>query len=437
MTYFDITIQWSVFAAVAIVLMIRHQLTPFHPTTFYLVFHGIVFCVRPTLIWAFNFDSVFYYMQMNPSPEVLRTTLMVSSFALVIFAAAFSTVCTTNKAGGEDNPGPRVTPGMKKAFWMMLVIVAPLGFYSVAKQNLSGVHVRGVYVLTESSGYVNELQQVFVSLVVLFPFVMRWRWFSFIPLLFFIYYRAGEGHARWMMIYPVFFLLLAYLWEQRRMIPPLRLLLPLPLLFFLFANLTHDRWFVQRWIHGDEFVAPLVANENMSFKDRYDTMDFANFDFLAFIVDTIPDKTRGYNYGAQHLQLFTEPIPRALWRGKPFGAPVTLIDWNQFGNTLGITMSVVGDGWISYGWLGVGVNMLLYGVGLALLYNWFVLHQDHVFRGLIALLIFSILVQIFRDGSFVTIAKFLLFTIFPIMLWWLIHHFVFPDSPEDEPEIGE
>jgi oligosaccharide repeat unit polymerase len=164
-------------------------------------------------------------------------------------------------------------------------------------------------------------------------------------------------------------------------------------------------------------------------------MAFAHFDFLAFVVDTIPEKTRGYNYGAQHLQLFTEPIPRALWRGKPFGAPVTLIDWNRFGNTLGITVSVVGDGWISYGWVGVAINMLLYGTVLALLYNWFILHQNHVFRSLIGLLVFSILVQVFRDGSFVTIAKFLLFTMFPILLWWSFHKFLFNDEIEPSDEV--
>jgi hypothetical protein len=434
MTFFDIIAQWGVFAMVVVTLILRRQLTLFHPTTFYLVFHAIVFCVRPTLVWALDFDSVFLYMQFHPSPEVMRSTLMVSSFALVVFCGTFSLVCTSTVVG-ETGENPVITPGMRKAFWAMALLVAPLGFYSVIAQNITGVHVRGVYVLTESSGYINELQQVFVSLVVLFAFVTRWRWFSFIPLLIFIYYRAGQGHARWMMIYPVFFLVLLYLWERRRRLPPLRILLPIPLLFFLFINMTHDRWFVHRWIQGDEFVAPLVENETMTFKDRYDTMDFANFDFLAFVIDTVPEKTRGYNYGAQHLQIFTEPIPRALWRGKPVGAPVTLVDWNRFGNTLGITTSVVGDGWISYGWLGVMVNMLLYGTALALLYNWFVIHQGHIFRGLIALLIFSILVQVFRDGSFVTIAKFLLFTMFPILLWWVIHTVLFPDEIEELDEV--
>jgi hypothetical protein len=241
----------------------------------------------------------------------------------------------------------------------------PIGLYSIQAQNFSGRHVRGVYILTESSGYINDFQQVFVSIVVIVAYVLRWKWYSYIPLALFIYYRAGQGQARWMMVYAVIFMVLIYLWDSRRKLPPVWVLLPVTLMLWMFANLTLDRTFVRRWIQGDELIVPIAEKGDTSFREKYDTMDFANFDYLVFVLDTVPEKTRGYNYGAQHLQLFTEPIPRKLWAGKPIGAPVTLIDWSRFGNTLGITYSVVGDGWISYGWIGVGVNMLLYGVALA------------------------------------------------------------------------
>jgi hypothetical protein len=434
MTLIDIITQWSVFAIVAAVLGIRRQLTLFHPSTYYLLFHCIVFCIRPTLVWAADFDTVFEYMQIRPDPETLRKTLHVSSFALVILAASFSAVCTVTQS--LDIPTrPVISPGARKAFWLMAVIIVPLGIYSIQAQDFSGQHVRGVYILTSSSGYINDLQQVLVSVVVLFAFVMRWRWYSFLPMIAFIYYRAGEGLARWMMIYAVIFTILVYLWDYRRRLPPVWVLLPLTILMFVFANLTLDRSFVRRWIEGDDFVVPISAKADATFKEKYDTMDFANFDYLAFVLGVIPEKTRGYNYGAQHLQLFTEPIPRKLWAGKPAGAPVTLIDWSPYGNTLGITYSVVGDGWISYGWIGVAVNMVLYGIALATLYNWFIVHQGHTYRNLMYLLLTSILVQIFRDGSFVTIAKFLLFTSLPILLWWAFHKFLFNEEFEENPEV--
>lgn len=427
MTAFDITIQWSILAIVAGVLALRRQLTLFHPSTYYLLFHCIVFCIRPTLVWGADFYTVFEYMQLRPDPDTMRMALHVSSFALVVLAAAFSATTTTIQAL-EVPTKPGLSSGSQKAFWLMAAIMVPLGIYSIQAQDFSGRHVRGVYILTGSSGYINDAQQVLVSVVVLFPFVMRWKLYSFLPLLAFIYYRAGQGMARWMMIYAVIFVILVYLWDKRRKTPPVWIIAPIGALLFVFTNLTLDRSFVRRWAQGGDLIAPMTLDSEATFRDKYDTMDFANFDYLVFVLDTVPDKTRGYNYGAQHLQLFTEPIPRKLWAGKPIGAPVTLIDWSRFGNTLGITYSVVGDGWITYGWLGVAVNMVLYGVGLAALYNWFIVHQAHTYRSLIFLLLTSILVQIFRDGSFVTIAKFLLFTSLPILCWWTFHKVLFNDE---------
>jgi hypothetical protein len=79
--------------------------------------------------------------------------------------------------------------------------------------------------------------------------------------------------------------------------------------------------------------------------------------------------------------------------------------------------------------------MLLYGVALAALYNWFIVHQSHAYRSITFLLLVSILVQVFRDGSFVTIAKFLLFTSLPILIWWIFHKLLFNDDIEDSDAV--
>lgn len=421
MSNFDIFAQWSVCLAVAFMLLIRGQLTPFHPTSFYLFFHVVVFCVRPTLVKYADFDTVIDYMRLAPSPGVLSKTLWVSSFALVVFCVSFGSVAAGARPWDSGEP-PTVTPAMRKAFWAMALFMVPAGLYSIYGADMQGHHVGGVYVMTGTSGYVNELQQVFVPFVVLFAFVHRWRWWSFIPLLWFIAYRSMQGHARWMMIYPLIFLILIYLWQNKRRFPPLAFILPLPLVFFLFSTLTHNRYIVLQWWSGEE-VHNKLEDESMSTKEKWDTMDFANYDFLAYILETVPSKTREFNYGVQHLQLFTEPIPRKIWKGKPIGAPLLFCDWTsaRFGNTMGITPSIVGDGWISYAWWGVTINMVFYGVALAALYNWFLLKQTHLFRGLLYLMLTAILVQVFRDGGVVSMAKFLLFTTMPILVWWVLY----------------
>lgn len=424
MSDFDIIAQWTVCVVVTLVLLIRGQLTPFHPTSFYLFFHAVVFCLRPTLVKYADFDTVILYMRLEPSPGTLSKTLWVSSFALVVFCAAFGSVAAGAKPWTLGEP-PKITRGMRISFWVMGVIMAGLGFFSVFGANIQGHHVGGVYVMTGTSGYVNELQQVFVPLVVLFAFVHGWKWWSFAPLLWFIFYRATQGHARWMMIYPLIYLILIYLWQNKRTVPPLKFIVPLPFVLLLFMTLSHNRYIVQQWWSGQE-VENKMESEELSTKEKWDTMDFANYDFLAYIIETVPEKTRSFNYGAQHLQLFTEPIPRKLWPGKPVGAPIEFCDWTskRWGNTLGITPSIVGDGWVNYAWIGVTINMIVYGVALAALYNWFLLHGTHVFRGLLYLMLTSILVQVYRDGGIVSMAKFLLFTTMPILFWWWLYTYV-------------
>lgn len=431
MTITDLLIQWTLFGMVVVALLFRRLLTPFHPTFYYVLFHLIVFCIRPTLVAFADFDTVFNYMGLQTDAELLRTTLWLSSFALVVFSVAFS----AHAAGGtpwDSGEPPSVEPGQIKSFWLMALIIVPAGLYSVFGADVKGYHVGGTYVLTGTSGYLNDLQQVFVSFVVLFAFVHRWRWWSLTPLLVFIYYRLGEGHARWMMIYPVLFGILIYLWQNRRIVPPFWMIAPLPVLFIMFSTMTHDRWYFQRMFEGQETERSAVMDDHLSFKEKWDTMDFANFDYLAFAVAVVPEKTNGYNFGVQHLQLFTEPIPRGLWPGKPVGSPVSLIDASKHGNILGVTFSIVGDGWISYGWLGVTVTMAFYGFVLSLIYNWFLLRHSNLFKGLICLLVFSILVQVFRDGGIVSMARFLLFTSLPIILWWFFDALLPRDREHDE-----
>jgi hypothetical protein len=82
-------------------------------------------------------------------------------------------------------------------------------------------------------------------------------------------------------------------------------------------------------------------------KRRFDTQDYANFDFLSYVVWLVPEKSGAYSYGLQYLQLLTEPIPRILWGGKPVGPPVkTGVDLYAYANFNGLTVSMAGR------WLG-------------------------------------------------------------------------------------
>jgi oligosaccharide repeat unit polymerase len=430
MTGFEIFVQWSVFAAVLFYLWARRQLTIFHPTTVYLAFHALVFCIRPTLVNYLGFDLVWNYTGHFPTGEEMALALYLSSAGLVVFCIAF--VMTSPHPGPAADAGPGAfTASQKKAFWTMAALLAPLGVYSVFAARPEGHHVGGVFVMTGTTGYVNDLQQVLIPITILLIVMCRWRWYSFLPFLIFLYYRAAQGWGRWTIVLTLFALVLFHTWENRKNLPALRFLLPLPLVFVLFSNLGLDRSYFRNLIEGEEPEESVtVLDTSESFASRFDTLDFANFDYLTYIVAVVPERTETYTYGSQYLQLFTEPIPRRFWKNKPAGPPVVFFDLNDYGNFLGLTPSLVGDGWMSGGWIGALLTMALAGWLLGLLYTWFFRNQHSFYCCFTFLIVHAVIVQFFRDGG-ISIAKFLLFCLLPIFVWKLLAKFLFPERQAD------
>jgi oligosaccharide repeat unit polymerase len=165
----------------------------------------------------------------------------------------------------------------------------------------------------------------------------------------------------------------------------------------------------------------MTAQEKI--KQKYDTQEFANFDYLCHVVSCVPDRSGTYTYGSQYLQLFTEPIPRKFWPGKPIGAPIGLVNLNQYGNFNGLTVSLPGDGWMSGGWVGLIITMGLVGALLGRAHRWFWQHSNNNLVALFYLVSLAMLPQWFRDGG-ISIAKFLLWSWLPLLLWlgftWLL-----------------
>ena len=166
-------------------------------------------------------------------------------------------------------------------------------------------------------------------------------------------------------------------------------------------------------------------------QQRLDTQDFANFDYLAAVVSIVPARTGTYSYGSQYLQLFTEPIPRILWKGKPVGAPVSFFSLNQYANFTGLTVSLVGDGWLSGGWIGVVITMVLAGIILGLAHRSFWAKTSLPIPSMLYITFLGISPNWFRDGG-ISVFKFLMFTWLPLLLLpvvvWLLNGRVVPVS---------
>ncbi len=425
---FELLLQWTVFFVVVLSMAARRQLTIFHPTTIYLLFHCIVFCVRPTFVYLFGFDQVWRYIVFWPTDDEMILALYLSSAGLIVFCAAFALTCP--HPGPKDLAPPRdFTLSEKRAFWAMVVLLLPLGIYSIYAADAKGEMINGVFIMTGTSGYLNDLQQVLIPITILVIVMSRWRWYSFIPFLIFLYYRATEGWGRWTIILTIFALILFHSWENRKNFPSFKFLIPLPLIFILFANLGLDRSYVTNLVEGNQEESRDVLDESETFESRFDTLDFANFDYLTYIVAVVPEQSETYTYASQYLQIFTEPIPRRIWKSKPIGPPVSFFNLNDFGNFNGLTPALIGDGWMSGGWIGALMTMAFAGWLLGMLYNWFIRNQENLFHCFTFFIINAVIVQLFRDGG-ISIAKFLLFCLLPIFVWRFFAAFVFPDREE-------
>ena len=411
----------------------------FHPAMLYLVFHGVVFVLRPFLVHCFGFDSVWKYMQLKPDEADLYRTLAVSSLGLVSFVV-FSCAVSRTPVGFDSSKIRCFTETERLALILTTLLLLPLVVYSIqmtAKQGGGAGElvklVPGAIIHTETTGYLMDAQNVTGSLICAWLVVTRFHRFNLVPLGLFIAYRSWCGWNRFSIVLLFLMIVFAYCWQHRKKwVPAWSLAVAVPL-FVLFNLLGHNREFfhAQKADTIDYEEKGVAMSQTEKIRQQLDTQDFANFDYLAAVVTVIPARSGTYTYGLQYLQLFTEPIPRILWKEKPVGAPFGSFNIGQYANFIGLTFSLPGDGWTSGGWLGVFIELGLAGLILraAHLYFW-----KHVNNPKVAIFYISGLAMVpqwYRDGG-ISIAKFLLWAWLPLILWmamsWLLDRRMVPAS---------
>jgi hypothetical protein len=412
-------VVWGVFLA-------SRQASMFHPLTIYLAFHGLVFVGRPFLVHFLGFDTMWIYMGFEPTEQQFVKALEISSFALVVFGC----VCLIVGWSQTDfNPLPTFSRGQVRALAIVTVILSPFIAYSIRSSlsgDVSGARLGGTFVMTGVNGYAAEAQYMTGPLICAWLAVTRFKRQVLLVLLPYVFYRSYAGWSRWTMILLFASIALIYAWIKRMKWPPIWVLLGALPLMLLFNALGQNREYFQQILRGEEYRRPVVhpgAALAEKWRSKYDGPDFANFDFLTFVTAIVPQRTETYTYGSQYLTLFTEPIPRKLWPGKPVGAPVRSFNLNQYGNFIGMTLTLPGDGWMSGGWLGLGITMAMAGGILGLLHRRFWRDSGNNMKALAYLVGLAMLPQWFRDGG-ISIAKFVFWNLSPLILWavvtWLV-----------------
>jgi oligosaccharide repeat unit polymerase len=411
--------QVIVWLAVILVFFISRQASIHHPLWVYLFFHGLVFVVRPILVHFLKFDTEWQYMQFEPDDLQQIHVLAASSLALIVLTISMFAFgwCRTE----FKSPAPKpYTAKQKTALLVVTLILAPLIAYSIRSFMTGGLQVEernNIYVMVGDSGYTVESQFMAGPLICAWLAVKGFRWPALLPVIPYVAYRAYCGTARTTIVLLFLEMVLVYAWYKRlKWVPGWALLCVVPV-FLLFKTMGDNRDFLGQMLRGEEYRRPTSLLSGIEkWKAKYDSPDFSNFDSLAFIMATVPDRTGTYTYGVQYLQLFTEPIPRKLWKGKPTGAPVRSFNLNNYGHFFGLTASCVGDGWVSGGWVGIVVLMTLVGALLGRAHRWFWKHSDSNMVPLFYLVALAMSPQWFRDGG-ISIAKFLFWNLSPLLFW--------------------
>jgi hypothetical protein len=404
------------------VFVASRQASLFHPLTVYLGFHALVFIVRPIEVCFLGFDFGWQYMHFEPSEADLLRTICVTSVGLIVFATVTILVGRTR----VEFPSSAVTPftvDQRRGLIFATLLLGPLVLFSIYRTNTGhfmGEQHNGTYILTGDSGYVVEAQYMFGPLACAWLVVTRFKWWVWIPLTIYIGYRAYTGWMRWTIVLLVFAIAMTYLWQNRKRWFSLGVILALIPMLLLFHWLGRNR---ENFKHFLGFPVTETQEQAMEgvpagerFKIKNDGPDYANFDFLTFVLNVVPHRTGTFSYGAQYLQLFTEPIPRKLWPGKPIGAPVRFFNLNNYGDFVGMTPTVLGDGWMSGGWAGLIITMTVVGTFLGGMHRLFWKHINNNIFCLFYMVGLAMLPQWYRDGG-ISISKFLFWNLSPLFIW--------------------
>jgi hypothetical protein len=395
----------------------------FHPFSIYLAFHGLLFVFRPILAWALDFREIYQIYDFTPSPSDKLTALLVAQLGFAAFAFFCLRKGNVPMVFKLDLSVRRERSALRGIFPLVALICVPIGLYSlvhlytdaslgIAYSDMIRDPRTGTAINTTGNGYLVEAQLMLASTAALIAWLYRFRLLAILPLAAFTVFRAGTG-GRGPFIVALATVALLYLYEKRARLPVLPVLAAMVAAVLLFNLVGTDRGEAIRNLIGSETTRPAASEASTR---PLEGMDFGNLEYLEYLVYAVPQRSGTYGYFLDNFQILTEPIPRAIWKDKPIGAPFENIFLFDYGNPIGMTRSLPGEGWFNLGWAGVVIWCGLWGWCLGFIYRRYVQGPQGAFHTLAYLTFLPILIIAFRDGILVTVFRQGIFYFAPILL---------------------
>lgn len=422
--------EWVLFANLLVYLIVLAYYlrspcaSAFHPATFYAAVHGFVFVVRPLLAWYGDYTKVYKVYRFMPSMDVKITSIGVVALAFCI--VMFSLMYWAPKPVSTVEIPSDIRQRLRRPILTVFAMLGPIALYALLSSWRSRAYDTDTMVTTASGyrintsgvGYLTEAPNMLIPLSLMLAWAFRFRAISLVPFFAFVLLKAGSG-GRGTFVIGAAAMGMLYLYEHRRKWPTPRVMALFATVLVLFATVGADRGYAIRAYFLDDQVARETGGRIAEQRALLDGMDYANLEYTEFMVRTVPNLTHTYGYFLDNLQILTEPIPRALWADKPVGPPIKLWNLMDYGNPMGITISVGGNGWTQLGWAGVVLYSVFVGFCLAKVYNLFLRYR---YAPLVVIGYFGFLagtILYIRDGALLTTFRSQLFNIVPLFLVYL------------------
>jgi oligosaccharide repeat unit polymerase len=419
------------FAALIIGLHVRGFLNIYSGLFLYLAFHFIVFVQRPLIVYAFDLRSEFEFMMYMPTEDIFLKTIFVSDLGLVSFVGAYLAALRFQPIEPSFNY-IALSKAEARSFMVAFVLFGPLILYSfflaLTMRQTYGVEVfqelgqinmivdpaTGQKLFADTTAYVVNARNFAFPFAALLIHVTRARWWSFLAI-FVCALVALQLGERWEIVISTLVASMMTLYVHKRRGFTSAHYVGMAIVLALFVMIGQNR---------DSLVKLLTTGEiEFTFDIAKSSFgahpDFANFDFLTYVIAKVPDVSGTYSYFTQYLGILTQPIPRVFWPDKPVGSPVQWVNLDAYGHFSSRTTSLVGDGWISLGYVGVIITLGLCGAFFGAMFKRFCRPQISIYFYCAYFWMVGLLLQWARDGGY-KILDFFLFCIGPLVVAYCI-----------------
>ncbi|MBX7539817.1 O-antigen polymerase [Qipengyuania sphaerica] len=396
-----------------------------HPASFYLAFHGFLFVFRPIVARYYDFDFVYRLYQFQPSMTDKITVILGANLAMIVFVIASLAI-----APRAFSPPDRsmIEEARRRMFWPIMImtglltpiaLVAQIGNWRLRVNDFETMvrdAATGNTVNLHGNGWFTDAALMMAPMAVMLIWLARYRWWGWIYFAVFAFLQAGTG-TRHALIFAIAAIGVTLLMETGRKWFDWRAVILALVAAFAFNQIVIDRGGAVRQLVADDMGEGYVDENAL---DPLEHMDFANLEYFEYLVYVVPQRSGSYDYFANVLQVFTEPIPRRMWPDKPVGSPIKFFSLWDYGQPVGMTASLPGVGWMSLGYLGIIINALIFALIFAGAYRLLLGRYDGPIARLAYAFVICTSVLVFRDGTLVTLFRSVPFYFGPLLLALLI-----------------